>query len=61
MDSYDNDEMLLALDDDLFWREKEKPCGDVLTTIRQEETSETALSVPFPLPLVWIGKNLSTS
>ncbi len=28
MDGYDNDLLLLLLDDDLFWREEEnKPCG----------------------------------
>ena len=32
MDSYDNDSILLFLDDDLFWTEEEQPCG---TTIIQ--------------------------
>lgn len=57
MDSYDNDEMLLVLDDDLFWVEVPK-CGKDSTTTQRDEPSETALSERFPLPLVWIGKQL---
>jgi len=41
MDSYDNDEMLLTLDDDLFWVEVSK-CGDNSTTIQRVALSETA-------------------
>lgn len=38
MDSYDNDFLLLLMDDDLFLHIKEKPeCGDTLTQTRLEE------------------------
>ena len=30
MDSYDNDIILLLLDDDLFWVEEDNPCGSTL-------------------------------
>lgn len=35
MDSYDNDEMLLLLDDDLFPAEEGTACGSSLTPIQK--------------------------
>lgn len=38
MDGYDNDFLLLLMDDDLFLYIKEKPkCGDTLTQTRSED------------------------
>lgn len=43
MDSVDLGEiLLLMLDDDLFWEEAEKQCGDTSTIIRLDATSEIA-------------------
>lgn len=34
---YDNDLILLLLDDDLFWLEDDEECGDLLITTPWEE------------------------
>lgn len=45
MESYDNDIILLLLDDDLFWHEDDsEKCGDTSTQTQQGFMSETARS-----------------
>lgn len=45
MGGYDNDTMLLMLDDDLFWREKgDQECGDTISQIQPTSMLEIALS-----------------
>jgi hypothetical protein len=45
MESYDNDIILLLLDDDLFWHEDDsEECGDTSTQTQQGFMSATARS-----------------
>lgn len=44
MEGYDNDIILLLLDDDLFWPEEKDECGDTLTATQRDSMSGTAPS-----------------